>query len=403
MKYSVLLCGCLWAASGFAQSDNPLTLEQALALANTNSPGLEAARLEVDAFRAEVGAVGLWANPSLSLEAEGLGGDLDLYEDAEYSVGLKQEFQFGGKLQKERAAAQQSISVSAAAAAESVLQLETEVRHAFMELLAQQEIGKVREEQLELARAFVEVARRRLDAGAGSELEKVQSELALEETSLAQTCCFGDVAAAKARLASLLGIPADQIPLLAGSYYEVETYPDLMVDSNYPTLRRLEAEEERILAEAARARAQDVADVTLGAGYKHEAADDISTFYLSASMPLSFNRRGRAEHTAGLLHADAARAARAETLRRLQQELNTLRELHTGAVMEVTLTRDRLLPKAEQAYAISREGYEAGRFSWLELISAQQHLAEIRIRYIESLLAVHRIEAELHKFRRESP
>ncbi len=402
MKYVAIMCGGLLVATGYAQSEIPLTLEQALSLARSNSPALRAAELQVESAKSSVAAVGLWNNPTLQIAAEGVGGDLDLYGDAEYMLGLKQEFQLGGKRLMERTAAEQSVGAYMASAAESMLHLETAVRHAFMELLAQQEIGKVRDEQMELARAFVEVARRRLDAGAGSELEKVQADLALEETTLAQTCCFGDVAAAKAELASWLGIPAGELPLVEGPYYELETNAHLAVEGSYPTLMRLDAEVERVLAGAALARAQDVADITLGAGYKHEAADDISTFVLSASMPLNFNRRGRAEYAAGLIHADAVLATRAEARRRLQQELDTLRERHKGAVMEVNLTRDNLLPKAEQAYAISREGYEAGRFSWLELISAQQHLAEIKIRYIESLLTVHRIEGELSKFRKET-
>lgn len=402
MNYAIILCSGMLAAAGYAQPAKTMNLEQALALARTNSPALRAAGLEVDAARTAVGAAGLWSNPSLSLEAEGIGGDLDLYRDAEYSIGIRQEFLLGEKRLKERTAAALAVDVSRARVAESVLQLEAEVRHAFMELMAQQEIGSIRDEQMELARAFVEVARRRLEAGAGSELEQVQAELALEETTLSQTCCFGDTAAAKARLASLLGVPADQVPPLTGSYYDVQTCTDLGVQQNHPVLVRLEAEEVRILAQAEQARAQDIADITLGAGYKREAADDISTFVLFASVPLSFNRRGRAEHAAGLIQADAVRAARAEARRRLQQKLDTLRERHKGAVKEVTLIRENLLPRAERAYAISREGYEAGRFSWLELISAQQHLAEIRIRHIESLLAVHQLEAELAEFGKET-
>jgi cobalt-zinc-cadmium efflux system outer membrane protein len=398
MKHLAILCGGLLAVPGFSQSETPLILEQALMLARNSSPALRAARLNINAAERAVGAAGLWSNPVLGVEAEGLGGDLDLYRDAEYSIGIKQEFQLGGKQRKDRTLAEQLIGVYEASSDEAMMALETEVRLAFAELLAQQEISKVRDQQMELARAFVEVARRRLDVGAGSELEKVQADLALEETTLAQTCCFGDVAAARANLASLLGIPTDPFPQLAGSYYETEDFQRLHVGNSHPTLRRLDAEAARIGAEAERARAQDTADLMLGAGFRHEAAGDIDTFVLSASIPLSFNRRGRAEQAAGLIRADAIRAARAETLRRLQQELDTLHERHKGAVMEVNLTRDNLLPKAEQAYAISREGYEAGRFSWLELISAQQHLAEIRIRYIESLLAVHRIEAELAKF-----
>lgn len=401
-RIPLFLGGLFAAAIGFSQSENPLTLEQALALARTNSPALRAAQLNVDSARAAVDASGLWSNPSLSVEAEGLGSDAGLTDRAEYSVGIKQEFQRGGKRSSERIAAGQAVTGSEAAAAESLLMLETDVRRAFAELLAQQEIGRVRSEQLELAKALVEVAARRLDVGAGSELEQIQAELTLEETTLDQTCCFGDLAAARAELASLLGLPEEQLPQLTGAYYDVEPLEQLIVSGGHPALRRIAAAEARLRAEARRARAEDVGNVTLGAGYKYEADGDVDSFVVSASMPLSFNRRGRTESSALLIRAEAVRAQRDEVRRQLQQQLDSGRERQKGAVMETTLIRDNLLPRAEQAYAISREGYEAGRFSWLELISAQQHLADLRIRYIESLLAVHRLDAELMKFREET-
>lgn len=400
MKYSAILCSFMLALAGHAQTANPLTLEQALTLARTNSPALQAASLEVDAAMASIRAAGMWINPSLRLNAEGIGGDLDLYKDAEYTLGIQQKFLRGGKQNLARNAARLGAGVFRYSAAETMLQLEYEVRLAFVEMQAQQEIGKVRDEQMELSRALVEVTRRRLEAGAGSELEKVQAELVLEETTLAQTCCFGDLAAAKARLASLVGLSVVELEQVAGDFYEIGRYDDLTVHRSHPILMRLDTEADRLDVEAARARAQDVADITFGAAYRHEAASDVDTFVLSASIPLGFSKRGRAEHAAVMMRASAVRVSRMEARRKLQQQLDTLREQHKGAAMEATLTRDSLMPKAEQAYAISRAGYEAGRFSWLELISAQQHLADIRIRYIESLLAVHRIEAELTKFQR---
>ena len=402
MKTTLLLmCGMLTAAGGFAESATPLTLEHALDRARMNSPELRSAGLQTQAAEHAVAAAGLWNNPIVKLEAEGIGGDLDLYDDAEYTFGVHQEFLRGGKRDAERRVALHAVGIAAYAGEERGIELAVQVRRAFVELQAQQEVGKVRAEQLELGQAFVEVARRRFTSGAASQLELVEAELALEEIVLSQTCCFGDLAAAKARLAALIGVPAADLPALTGDYYDMASTVGLMVDTRHPTLMRLVTEADLARAAAEQAKAQDVSDITLGAGYKHEAVADINTFVFSASMPLTFTRRGRVEHAAGLLRVDALQAEREEALRALRQELSILVELHKGAVMETTLTRDKLLPKAEQAYALSREGYEAGRYSWIELITAQQHLSEIRIRYIEALLSVHRIEAELSKFMKE--
>ena len=188
---------------------------------------------------------------------------------------------------------------------------------------------------------------------------------------------------------------------MAGPYYELETVEGLTVADSHPELQRLEAQAEKVRAEAQRAKAEDAANISLGAGYRYEAEGDINSLVFTASMPLSFNKRGRAEHAAGLLRADAVLAEGDEVRRKLQQELATGLAIYSGVQVEVDLTKKNLIPKAEQAYALSRDGYNAGRFSWLELISAQQNLADIRIRYIESLRDGHLAHAQLSKFIKE--
>ncbi len=401
MNYRIISCGIMLTMTAFANDQQTINLDQALSVSRTNSSMLRAAVLDTQAASTAVDAAGRWKNPELKFSAEGLGIDLEPYGEAEYMLGLSQEFQRGRKQQFERMAAHQSVRMAEYVNMERVRELEARVRLAYFELFAQQEIGSIRAEQLELSRAFLEVARRRLNAGAGSELEVAQAELSYEETVLSQTCCFGDLAAAQAQLASLLGLPVENLPALEGPFYEVETMEQYRVDKSHPTLLRLDAELERTLAQARRAQAADVSDITLGAGYRHDAAADIDSLVISASMPLSFNKRGRAEHAAGLWRVEAMRAGREDVRRQLQLEVDRLLALHKGAVMEAQIISDHLLPKVREAYALSRQGYEAGRYSWLELIASQQHLAEVRIRQVDALLAVHRIEAELSKYRKD--
>jgi len=399
-KNIVLIFSVLCAGTGVAEPET-LTLEQALKLARKNSPELRAARLNTQAAERSIGAAGLRTNPELEFEAEGVGGDNDLFSEGEYTLGLVQEFQRGGKRRKDRTVALKSKDAASQAAQEKELELDAKVRVAFIELMVQQETGKVRAEQEQLGRAFVEVAKQRHKAGGGSELDVVQAELALEEIILSQTCCFGDLEAAKEKMASLIGIPGQELVELTAPYYELETLEGLDIGNDYPSLQRLGAEADTARAEAQRARAQDTSNVSLGAGYRYEAAGDINTFVFSASMPLGFNKRGRAEHAAGMLRADALLAERDELRRQLQQELAISMARYNGAKAEVELTKNKLMPKAEQAYDLSRKGYNAGRFSWLELIAAQQNLAGIRIRYIESLRDAHLEYAQISKFIKE--
>ena len=110
-KIIVLLCGSMVAVVGFSESGT-LTLGQALALARQNSPELRAARMYTQAAQKAVAAAGLWTNPKLDFEAEGVGGDLDGVDDTEYPLALVQKFQRGGKRRLERDAAMKAIGIA---------------------------------------------------------------------------------------------------------------------------------------------------------------------------------------------------------------------------------------------------------------------------------------------------
>ena len=398
IKHILLLCSI--AVTGLGEP-GPLTLEQALELARNYSPELRAARMYVQSAEKDIASAGTWKNPKLALEAEGIGWDNDLFSEGEYTVGLSQEFQRGGKQGKERNTAFKAVDVAGYALAEKTVGLVDAVREAFIEVVYLQESGKVQAEQEELGRAFVEVAKRRHEVGVGSELEMVQAELELEKTLFAQTCCLGELIAAQEKLASLVGIPVKELPELIASYFDLEILGTQVLDDAHPTLRRMGAEAERVRAEAQWAKSKDTSNVILGGGYKYEEAGEVNTFVFSAKIPLSFNKRGRAEYAAGLLRTDAVLAEREEMRRRLQSELSEATALYKGAVAQAEMGRGKLIPKAMQAYELSRAGYEAGRFSWLELIAAQQHLADIRIGYIEALKEAHLARIKILKLKAE--
>ena len=392
----------IWTALlGLSFASQALTLDEAIELARQNSPRLKAAQLKTQAAEKMLAASGRWKNPRIEFEAEGIGGDLNGVDDAEYTVGISQTFQRGGKQHRDRDIARSGIDVASQSQSEKELALLAEVRLAFIDVVSQQEIGTVRAEQEQLGRAFVQVTKTRYEAGGGSELDVVQAELALEDILLSQTCCFGDLEAARIRLASLIGVPEKEMGAVVHSYYELAMQSLQTVADSHPAVQKLNAQIAMAQAAASRAGAQDSGDVTLGVGMKYSAADEISTFVMSASIPLSFSKSGRADQVVELAKADVLLAEREELFRRFQQQLSMLVAQYNGSKLEAEMTRNRLMPKAKQAYELSQSGYEAGRFSWFELITAQHQLAAIRVREIEALRDAHVLRAEITKYMEE--
>ena len=318
------------ALLGLSLSSPALTLDEAIELARQHSPRLKAARLNTQAAEKMLVASGRWKNPKIEFEAEGVGGDLNGVDDAEYTVGISQTFQRGGKQRRDREIARSGINFASQSQSEEELALLAEVRLAFIDVVSQQEIGIVRAEQEQLGRAFVQVTKTRYESGGGSELDVAQAELALEDILLSQTCCFGDLEAARIRLASLIGIPEKEMGTVIDSYYELATQPPQMVADSHPAVQKLNAQIAMAKAAAGRAGAQDSGDVTLGAGMKYSAADEISTFVMSASIPLSLSKNGRADQAVEMAKVEALLAEREELFRMFKQQLSMLVAQYNG-------------------------------------------------------------------------
>jgi cobalt-zinc-cadmium efflux system outer membrane protein len=394
-QWILLLGGMALAANMAVAAADPLTLEQALELADRNSSGLRAARLQSRAAKAAIPGAGLLANPQVEIEAENIDAEDGSFDDAEYTIGISRWISRGKKRKAQRAASEHAATVALKAEAAERRALFTAVRLAFFDVQAQQEAATVQVDQQELGRAFIEVAKRRHSAGAGSRLEVVQAELALQEIILSQACCLGELLAAKEKLAALIGVPGDAVQEVSGPFYEPTSIEGLVLDEAHPRLLHVDAQIEEALARAEEARTQDAADWKLRGGLKHDSGADANSVIVAISAPLTVSRKGRIEGVAILVEVDALRARRDQVLRQLQAELASETALYGGVLKEVEVISENLLPKAKEAYELSLAGYEAGRFSWYELIAAQQHLADIRLRYLDALKEAHFVRSRI--------
>ena len=389
-----------WTALlGLSFTSQALTLDEATELARKNSPRLKAEHARQQAAIRSADIAGLWENPEIEVEAEGVDGDNDGFNQAEYAVMLSQKIPFGGVSKNRRLVAGQLARMQAETVLGSTRALDAQVRTAFSEAQAQQEILRIRRNQEKLGREFAEAAKKRHEAGGASELEAVQADLALEEILLEMKCCFGDMDSARKSLASVLGLPLEELNELSGDFYQLASAEKLTVDESHPALQWLSAQEEMTRAEARLAKIGNTRNLSLGAGVKYDAADEAQSFVVAASIPLSIRKTGRVENEAALLRAEALRAERDQMQRDLQRELDQVSLLYQSAATEAAQYEQRIIPKAEQAYALSRKGYEAGRYSWMELLEAQQNLAGIQIQYIEAVLEAQKAAATLTQFK----
>lgn len=394
-KSIILLCSLVmhsWAGP------TPLTLEQALALARTHSPELRAAQAEIDASQQQIRTAGYWRNPDLAFETEGLGGNNNGFDRAEYKAGILQEFPISGKIGKARIVARHGKQVASLGLDVVKLNIEITVRIAFIEVLAQKQIKTIRMEQEDLAVDFFKITQKRYEEGGASELDFLQSEMLLEEALLEKSVAEKQFEYKREELALLIGIPFSELGLLKGDLFRWKENPSVQVNHSHPALKQLQAREDQTHAEAQLAKTQGIPDISLGAGIKYEAESNIQSFEFMAVMPLPFFNNGRSQEATANLQAEAINAQQEAAFRTLQNELFQWKIVLETASVEAHRYEEILLPKAEKIYELSRVGYEAGRYSSIELIMVRQNLSKTRLRHIDAVRNAQLAQAKLTPF-----
>lgn len=388
-----------FSASALAQ-DAPLTLDDALRRAEASDPRLRSAEAGVAA--AEAGRVQARARPNPVLEAdvENFGGTDSLrgFDGAETTFRLSQPIERGGRRQARIALAGSELDAAQRDALIRRLDVFEEVQRAYFEALAAEELVDIATERLTTAQSLqravdrrVAVARDPLMAGARAAAGSGEAKIALERAQR-------DAANARATLASFWG--GDEGFALSEAFLElpgVQTHAHDTPAGGGPDMARAEADRERSVAALRLERSRAFADPVLSFGWRRFGETGETGLVAGVSIPLGVHDRNRggiaraeAEQRRAAFDADAARL-------RLKREGDALvRRLSSAKANVLALDRD-VIPPAERALALARDGYNQGAFSYLDVLEAQRALTAAREARVEALLNFHQIEAALDR------
>jgi cobalt-zinc-cadmium efflux system outer membrane protein len=150
-------------------------------------------------------------------------------------------------------------------------------------------------------------------------------------------------------------------------------------------------------AEVKLADALRVPDLTLGAGIRRREGSADETLVFGLSVPLQLfdrNQGSKAESRALLGWAEAEQRALEFRISALLLSLYeaAIHDLHLMEGLET-----EILPTAEEALELSREGFSLGRFSYLEVLDAQRTVFAVKQEYILAAASYHQFLVEIER------
>lgn len=366
-------------------------------MALENNPSIAEAWAKVQAAQGRWVQAGLPPNPRLGYSGQQLGSGGQAEQQGVY---VEQEFIRGGKLQLGREVASQEV-----VHAEQQLEVQrrrvlTDVRVGYYAVLCAQRRLDLTDELVRIGNQATKAAQVLFEKKEGSRRDLLQARIESRSAATFQQQARNQHMAAWRMLAAVLGSPSMPPRTLVGQLDETameieweQALQQLLSES--PELAAAFVQIERARWAVDQARAQAVPDVNVQGIVQSDNGTGSSNGSLLVSFPfpvLNRNQGGIREAESELVAAERA-AQRMELA--MQHRLAPVFERYISSRNRVDNFRDGILGDAEESLRLTRQGYEAGELSFLDLLTAQRTYFQANLNYVEALCSMWAASAEI--------
>jgi len=387
MRVLIGACALLWAVSATSQvtEKQPLTLAQALASVLENNPQLQAADFDNRAAAARIRQQSQSTPWEVGIDLENLGstGESSGIRGLETTLNLGRILELGNKDQLRGQIARIRGSLLRNEQDVERLDLLTETTKRFLVIAHIQAQQKHYEERIVLKQRTLKDVERRFKLGKAPKADHSRAQIDLERAKLELEETRHQLAVARKHLAILWGELTPEFQMVQSDLYRLDSVPDhvsleALVEQS-PSLARFATQQRLVAARIRLAKALRRPDVALRGGLRHNNTTDDFGLVFSVSIPLDSRVRAKPkiDELAALsarepLLAENQRLALRSTLFGLRQEL-----IHARHVVETL--QGRIIPAAKSMLDDYSRGYNAGRYSLLELTQTQNTLLQARL------------------------
>ncbi len=403
---ALILAAGSGAPAACAQAPAPvLTLADALDLAASISPDIDAADAQLRAATVARRVAALRPNPSLNADFENVGGSR-AYNDIEppkqlVSVGLP--FELGGKRSARIALADAQGGRAQIERIATGAEVRLAITRAYVQAVAaDRRLGTARD-QAAIAAEALHAARIRVLAGRASPLEEQRAQVLRISADAAADRAIRLAELARVDLGRRIGRPVTGT-LDQPWFDRMDDFEPAQRDTNRTlAIATATSDEKAAEAQLHLARSQRLPDVTLTAGVRRLPRNNEMAAVFGVSVPLPLFNNGTS-----LIALASAERDRAAALRRAaefdnEQAVGQAQADLANAAADARTAAGPSLAAAQEAARIARIGYREGKFGQLDLLEAERTLAETRSGAIDALVAFHDARAQLDRLTASVP
>ncbi|HAU2406552.1 TPA: TolC family protein [Legionella pneumophila] len=394
----------MWSAISLVASEalaaTPLTFKQALGIAYRNNPELQAEIDKAQAMRGFFIQSGLYPNPQVTLTAENFGGSgsYSSYEAAETTASVTQPIPLGNRLQYLKKATYADYLASLAQIQVQKAILYVAVGVAYVDALYAGQWHQVTQKLIRLNQDIVSAIERRVKAGAGAELDLRLAQVRLGEARIQENKAARDALFQRAKLARLLGDGLRVDGQLVDKGLPGVTLNWAVLLRKLPQSPQLVQLQQQLHAKRATITAVKKSvwpDLNIQLGGRHFSDDGSNAAVASAFAEVPVYNRNQGKII-------TAEAQYTQTAHELQGTRLDVRQNVYGAFLqaeqshyEASLVTNSLLPLARKSIKLAQDGYQMGRYTYIELSTALNSLYEEERHYQQAHADYHKALIQL--------
>ena len=377
------------------------SLQEMIEVVVKNNPELATSKLELDVGQARLKQEELWDNPTFTAESENFSGDSPGFRNSENTFWLSQPFLLGGKRDFRKGIAYQELEIARLAYDAKKRCIILAVEEAVYDILLAQEMIELAEQAEEIARDVYKDKESQMSEKHSAEI-MLSMEIELSEAEMDVLNAKKDLKVAKKQLALLLGegevLPGDCKDTLERDYKipEYSQLKDCLLSKNPEILAHTVREEQgNYLLKYAKS--ERIPDVELSVGVRQFNEDDTYSFVGGISVPLPLFNRNQGGIQEALVNQKRLEVERNAEINSLMLELDENYRTFTILEKEITVLKERILPKAEEMLDKFMEGYEKKEIPYIGVLEARRKHIETRKKYIETLRDFNATIAQLER------
>jgi len=405
------LCGCLFLAIGTVYAEElPLSIDQALALAQDGNPSLSEIKARAEALAAIPLQEGALPDPTLNFDTLNVptsSFSLRKEDMTMLDFGISQTIPFPGKLAlKEQVAEQEAL-----AAADSVevarIRLNRDVKQTWWRLFYYDRAINVASESEQFFQALIDTAQSRYKVGQGQQQDVILAQLERSKLKDEKIELFSMRHTTAIQLNTLLN-RNPETPMPLPSQAEIKSPGLVIADLQAQAMEHSPLfERHRKMLGAARSRVELAEkdfypDLTLGAGYAvrqntptGESRSDFASIRLSVNLPIYADQKQAkaVEQRNGELRQE--QYALQDEHNKVHGDIATNVAQYHHANQRLALLEHELIPQTQQAVNSLMAGYPVGKADFGNLLRSQLSLFQYQSQYWKSLVETQQLLAEL--------